>query len=514
MSNTSQVLLLGIPFDNLTLKSSIEKIISMAGHIKKVGNAKLVTTVNVDFLTNALGWTWNQPSRHPELLDILRRSDMVTADGMPIVWLSKLIKHPLRSRVAGSDIVPALATAAAKSGHSLFLLGGQGYVAQKAAEKLQQQNPQLNIAGVYAPFVYSEGEKMLESEYYDEQIVDYINQCQPDILLIGFGNPKQELFFQRNQHRLKIGVAIGVGGTFEFITGRVARAPKWMQDSGLEWLFRISQDPGRLWKRYALGMLKLASISLPLILHNFITKLFSPREKQGSQSNAISIVDNTIHLPARLTNGTCDDWLEQESVHSIVQQNKKIVLDFHLVEEIDSSALAGLIRLLNYTQTKECTVHISNLVNLEVIRYLKVNHVWDIFSKTHLVPTVNTESKAIVMDRSESNFNITEASNNISIISLKGRLDANWINSMDDTDWLINLNDSHCILDLSQLQFVDSTGLRLFFKIKQQFSNTENKIVFAGTGKTIMQLFLVTKVDQLFHFCNDIAEAKNYLINS
>jgi len=97
--------------------------------------------------------------------------------------------------------------------------------------------------------------------------IEHINRSNADILLIAFGNPKQEIWFDRNRDRLKVPVSIGVGGTFEFITGSVARAPQWMQKAGIEWIFRIVQDPKRLWKRYFVGLFKFGLLIWPAILY-------------------------------------------------------------------------------------------------------------------------------------------------------------------------------------------------------------------------------------------------------
>ena len=133
---------LGIPVDNVSLDEAVENIIRMAR--AGDGRARLVSTLNVDFLVNALGFAFTRP-RHPELLNVLRNSDMVTADGFPILWLSKIAGKPLCERVTGSDMVPAIARRAAQTGGSLFLLGGGANSAADAAKILQSSNPGLKI---------------------------------------------------------------------------------------------------------------------------------------------------------------------------------------------------------------------------------------------------------------------------------------------------------------------------------------------------------------------------------
>ena len=156
---------LGIPVDNLNLEQTVTRIIDMAG--RRDGRARLVSTLNVDFLVNSLGTRFTR-ARHPELLDVLRNSDLVTADGFPILWLSALVGRPLQQRVCGSDLVPALAPRARDAGLSIFLLGGGNGVAERAARKLEEDNPGLRIAGTAAPFVHTAGPELANCNADDE----------------------------------------------------------------------------------------------------------------------------------------------------------------------------------------------------------------------------------------------------------------------------------------------------------------------------------------------------------
>ena len=173
---------------------------------------------------------------------------------MPIVLLSKLLRDPLPERVTGADMVPAICRRCAEEGLGVYVLGGDKAVVEEAFEKLRIENGELRIAGIDPAFV-----KLDEDQ---PEIVERINAAEPDVLFVALGNPKQELWMGRNAAKLKVGVMIGVGGTFNFIAGKVKRAPRWMQRCGLEWIYRIIQEPGRLWRRYAYGLVKFAWLSL------------------------------------------------------------------------------------------------------------------------------------------------------------------------------------------------------------------------------------------------------------
>jgi len=299
------VVILGIPADNLTMDETVDRIFSMIEAYQRDQRPRQVATVNVDFVVNTLTWRLGR-IRHPELLDILQRADLVTADGMPLVVISKLLGSPLKGRVTGADLVPRLAKDAAERGKSLYFLGGREAAARGAAALLQERYPNLVIAGIDSPFVSIEGENLADAEEVDREIVARINHARPDILLIAFGNPKQEVWFNRNRNRLRVPVSIGIGGTFEFIVGSVRRAPIWMQRAGLEWIFRISQDPGRLWKRYMVGFFKFGLMVWPAVLYYRYNRLryqlFRPKGALPPEATGLAGVPgsgclNIIPLP-------------------------------------------------------------------------------------------------------------------------------------------------------------------------------------------------------------------------
>ena len=197
------------------------------------------------------GWPFGG---NDELWGYLRDADFVTADGMPIVLLSKLLRRALPERVTGADMVPRICRRCAEEGMSVYVLGGDREAIEEALRKLKVESLKLKVVGIDPAFV-----KLGEDQ---PEIVERINAAKPDVLFVALGNPKQELWMGRSKEKLDVGAMIGIGGTFNFIAGRVKRAPKWMQKSGLEWIYRIIQEPGRLWRRYAYGLVKFGWLSL------------------------------------------------------------------------------------------------------------------------------------------------------------------------------------------------------------------------------------------------------------
>ncbi len=238
----------GVPVDRVDLDQAVERSLGAV----RDRQFMQICTVNLDFLVNA--------RRKPDVRSILTGSELNIADGSPVLWLGRLTGHGLPERVAGSDFVPALASAAARSGASLFLLGGEGGAAADAGRILQAEHPGLRIAGVYEP------PRASVEDMDDDEILGRIDEAKPDILLVAFGHPKQDLWIGAHRDRLPVSVAVGVGCTFDLIAGRRQRAPGWMQRAGLEWLFRVANEPTRLAKRYAIDGYWLLAILVPMSL--------------------------------------------------------------------------------------------------------------------------------------------------------------------------------------------------------------------------------------------------------
>lgn len=195
----------------------------------------------------------------PELARIVNGAGMATPDGMPLVWLGRLRGHPVE-RVYGPDLMLAVCERGQARGYRHFFYGGAAGVAETLAARLREQFPALQVAGSYAPpFRPLTGAE-------ERETAALINASGADIVWVGLGTPKQDYFVARFRPLLEAPALIAVGAAFDFHAGRVRQAPRWMQRSGLEWLFRLSQDPQRLWRRYVLGNPRFVALVLRQIL--------------------------------------------------------------------------------------------------------------------------------------------------------------------------------------------------------------------------------------------------------
>ncbi len=253
--------LFGIPIARVTQSEAVERIIGLA---KKRSRPAFVATLNVDFVANAVsGWPFGG---NDELWGYLRNADFVTADGMPIVLLSRLLRRGLPERVTGADMVPAICRRCAEEGLKVYVLGGDRDAVSEAFKKLHLTTEPPNHL---TTILTGHDDAFVKLDEDQPEIVERINAAKPDILFVALGNPKQELWMGRNLSKLDVGAVIGIGGTFNFIAGKVKRAPKWVQKSGLEWIYRIIQEPGRLWRRYAYGLVKFSWLSLLHVLGGY-----------------------------------------------------------------------------------------------------------------------------------------------------------------------------------------------------------------------------------------------------
>lgn len=341
-----QTVLLGVPVDNLDMKLAIDRIMDMVDQYATDKQERLVATANVDFIVNA------NRKEDPEAVDslrtILRKADMVTADGMPLVWLSQLLGTPLSERVTGADMVPALAKQAAEEGKSIYLLGGKDGSAKATAKILQERHPTLKIAGYSAPMIN------LDDEMENTIEIARINVTRPDVLLIALGNPKQEFWFERYRDLLKVPVSMGVGGTFEFIAGFTSRAPEWMQEKGVEWLYRMTQDPRRLIKRYASGLFSFNMMAMPLIILSKLVQLFGSSKPVA---NSISYPAGTEAFPAELFN-----QLKSVEVHIGESRiNRSLSLDFEAKKFLQTTEVLTLMKIFIWADTHGVNLQIQNL---------------------------------------------------------------------------------------------------------------------------------------------------------
>ncbi|WP_160689333.1 WecB/TagA/CpsF family glycosyltransferase [Clostridium sp. C2-6-12] len=243
--NNHKMRLLNTYVNNLSMK---ETLLNLDSYIKENHRKSYIVAVNVDVIT--------QIEEDNYLKKIIDNADMVLVDGTPLVWLSKLFKIPVKEKISGSDLVPQVCKMSADKGYTLFFIGGRDGVAEQAKVRLENLYPQIKIVGTYAPpFGFDKNQEELE------KINCIISEVKPDILIVCFGCPKQEKFIYENIDKYNAKVSICAGATIDFLAGNIKRAPKWMSTYGLEWFYRFTQEPKRLFKRYFVNDMKIFKLA-------------------------------------------------------------------------------------------------------------------------------------------------------------------------------------------------------------------------------------------------------------
>lgn len=250
-----EINLFGIVFQNLTMQSAVSTLVEDM----RSGRHKKVFFVNPDCFNKAI--------TNKKYFALLNKADYIFPDGIGVHLACKMIKMPLRENVNGTDMLPFLAQEAVKYGMSIFLFGGKPGIAAGMKLRLENDYPGIVICGEHHGYFDRENE--------NQKMVDLINQANPDLLLVAFGVPHQEQWICRNFEQLKCRVVMGVGGLFDFYSGNIRRAPKWMREIGMEWFFRFLMEPVRMFKRYFVGN--------PL----FVFRVIHWRQRKGkNQQNA------------------------------------------------------------------------------------------------------------------------------------------------------------------------------------------------------------------------------------
>jgi N-acetylglucosaminyldiphosphoundecaprenol N-acetyl-beta-D-mannosaminyltransferase len=357
MSNESgsTVALFGLPISNLTMSEAVAQIAEWI----ESGTLHQIVTANLDFARNA---------RKSDFLHrVICASSMVLPDGAAMLWASWLLRKPLKERVTGVDLVPELARLSAERGYGIFLLGSSEENAAEAARVLKEMHPGARFVGSYSPPVAR------LDEMDDAGILRRIEEANPDILLVAFGNPKQEIWISRNFHYLQVPVAIGIGGSLDMIAGSMKRAPAWIQKLNLEWCFRMLQEPRRLLPRYA--------SDIAALIRHLPAEVMANRSQPEIQTDwpldvKMEATYRLARIPEILTGGDCAEVVA--AAHTAARQGQMLVLDMALTSRLEADGIGCLIEARRVMMVAYLPVWLTG-VSQPVRRMLEATSLYDLF---------------------------------------------------------------------------------------------------------------------------------------
>ncbi|MDX1952417.1 MAG: WecB/TagA/CpsF family glycosyltransferase [Verrucomicrobiota bacterium] len=469
------IVMLGVPFDNVTTAETICLIEEMI----RSGRPHYLATANVDFLVQA--------SRDVELRRILLDAHLVLCDGTPLVWASKILGNPLPERVAGSDLIPILLQVAAERGFRPFFLGATPEVAARAVKLVSEHYPGIQIAGHYSPPF----NKLIEMDH--EAITQRIREAKPDMLFVGFGCPKQEKWIAMHYQSLGVPVSVGVGATIDFLAGHVRRAPRWMQKSGTEWIFRLLQEPGRLLKRYStdLRYFSVAIVKQWWKLRYRQQSSEAPRTVEVQETKSWKLLSPSTRLDAQTVQQTSRIWEEALLRHQFC------FIDLSRVEFIDSTGIGLLVKV-----QKQARKHHRHLVLINasetVIRSLELMklrdfflHAPDLSTAQHLMEPAN-QMKPVILGNSPHAV--------LPALFWQGEcVAANAHEFWELTRSQIMARSemgADLAIDLTNLKFIDSSGLSVMLRARKFAQAQGIQLVFAAPGELVLNVLKLAQLEE------------------
>lgn len=482
----------GVPIDDLTMEQALQRIDAFIALGRRDKRTHQIATVNADFIVKS--------ATDPELRYLLQQADMATADGMPLVWSARLLGVPLSGRVTGADLIPALSERAAEKDYTIYMLGAKPGVADRASKILTERFPRLQVVGIHSPPFRD----ILEM---DEEVLDKIQQANPDILLVAFGNPKQEKWIGLHGPKLKVPVMIGVGGTLDFIAGETLRAPYWMQKAGLEWLFRLVQEPRRLWKRYVHDLWGFSTFFFrqwwnlkrypqPMILPGAELVFLD----QGSKDPKVAVLNLEGHL----------DISYRQDLQSLcgkaLEETNQVVVNLARVDFMDSSIIGALVGLVKEANAMDGTVHLvapSPRIK-ETLRLMRLDQLFTI-----------TDSLENVLhgESAHAETPSTTSSGGWAVYRLPQRLDGHSTDEVNN-ECLKLLSTNNCIvLDFSLVNFLTSAGLALLVRLQREAEAHGGSLRLAGCNADVSKVLQMVRFDLAFSIFSDVQRATSSEMN-
>jgi N-acetylglucosaminyldiphosphoundecaprenol N-acetyl-beta-D-mannosaminyltransferase len=349
------VALFGLPISNVTMQEAVDRVerAIQSGHVQQIA------TANLDFARNSL--------RDPYLHRIICECNMVLPDGAPMLWASRIFRAPLRERVTGVDLIPELASLSQKKGYGIFFLGSSEESSQRAATVLTERFPGVRIVDRYSPPMAP------LQEMNHEEIIHRIREARPDVVFVGFGNPKQEIWIHRHKDRLPPAVYIGIGGALDMIGGKLRRAPRWVQKLQLEWFYRMSQEPLRLLPRYVHDAAALVT-HLPMGIAANCMQPFERRQR-GSAVD-VQLGFRVFATPGKI-GGRASALLVNEA-KAAAAAGESLIIDLAATLRLEAEGLGGLLEARRIMLEEGQWIWLTSMSN-SVRRVLQFSAMADLF---------------------------------------------------------------------------------------------------------------------------------------
>jgi N-acetylglucosaminyldiphosphoundecaprenol N-acetyl-beta-D-mannosaminyltransferase len=480
MNARPSITILGVPFDNVTTSEALDRIDQMIASRKP----HYVATANVDFLVQA--------REDVELRRILFDADLILCDGTPLLWVSRLLGNPLPERVAGADVVPHVIQLAAEKKYRLFLLGATPDSITRAATNLREAYPNLHIAGLYSPPF----NKLIEMDH--DEIKARILAAKPDLLLISFGCPKQEKWIAMHYRDLGVPVAAGVGATIDFLAGKIPRAPLWMRRGGFEWVYRLIQEPRRLFRRYAKD---LWIFGWSILAQWWALQFRVARAPTIANTKTLSshctpdALHQVVVCPPKLDAIAA----EADALQTIVADGRDYLLQIAGVTSIDSTGVGYLIGLQKKLRNvgRELVLIGTSAPVRRALKLMRINEFFlsaaDLPSAQYLLQVRAREQTAAVTLRTAAAVTPLVWHGEITAANARQV----WENTRAYLE--APRPERELSLDLSDVRFIDSSGLGLLIRAKKLARQQGIKLVFMGIQPAVRNVMKIARLEGFLH---------------
>jgi len=431
-----------------------------------------LVTANLDFAAQA--------SEDVELQRILVEAEMVLCDGTPLVWASRLTGKPLRERVAGSDLVPRLAAHAEKKAYRIFLLGGEIPSLQGAADNLQRKFPTLPEVRYYSPPFAP------LHEFDNQQIVEEIRKARPDILLVAFGCPKQEKWIYMHYRKLGVPCCIGIGATVDFLAGKVSRAPAWVARTGLEWVYRMLQEPRRLAGRYLKDVLFLVRQTLR---ESRAIAAAGPEAKAEQVPTTLSDGLEIISWYGALTSAHVEDF-------PVPSYKNSFVIDLSRVTNVDSRGLGIMLRLIRKAWA-------GNVAGCFLAPSRAVQSVVQVTRLDRILPLASTIEEArllIAKDAAAACLRpVADEESGVLLFTLPSRISAEVAEDFGRAvraEWDSRSSMREMVLDFGETDFIDSSGLGFLIRCQRMTTGREgSRLRMLNLRDNVLNVIRIAKLE-------------------
>lgn len=476
--------ILGVPFDPLTTDETVALIARMISS----GLPHYLATANVDFVVQA--------SEDVELRRILFDAHAVLCDVMPLVWASRKLGNPLPERVTGSDLVPRLLREAEDRGWRVYFLGGTEASVSAAAANTQKRHPRLKLVGAYSPPF----KPLLEMDH--EGILARIREAKPDLLFVAFGCPKQEKWINMHYRRMGVPVSIGVGATIDFLAGTMKRAPVWMQKTGLEWIFRMLQEPRRLAKRYGKDLWVFGRAIQRQVRDSQTRRAArKPEMAMGAKATVTpvkplaeppgrAVAVQRLEGPERLDAAAA---AEVRNAWVAAVEAGDLILDLGLTHFADSTGIGLLTRLRRHARENGRELRLAR-PGIRVRDSLRLMQLEGFFEVSQSVE----EATASILERRRQQAPVAVAPES-SEVRWQGDITAVTADTVSAAALpLIEAKaaGSRLAVDLSGVAFVDSTGVGMMLKLKKAAKRRDVELVYEKATLPVLNVLRLTKLDE------------------